>query len=138
MAHEATKTEQELAKYLQERIKPNLNSGAIPLLARSIARELAERGVAGNGNGNADAGDAQPAESGDEPKTEESQLPDFETEMHDLQDELGKDWIVRFSVHGDEEWLTAEKEDGSQHVEAETADVLIEAVGLLKDRGRDS
>ena len=32
--------EQELAGYLQERIKPRLNSGAIPLLARSIAKEI--------------------------------------------------------------------------------------------------
>ena len=29
-------SEQELAEYLQERIKPGLNRGAIPLLARSI------------------------------------------------------------------------------------------------------
>src|SRR5215217_5219973 len=35
--------EQELALYLQERIKSDLNRGAIPLLARSIAKELAHR-----------------------------------------------------------------------------------------------
>ena len=35
--------EEELAEYLQERIKPNLNRGSIPLLARSIAKDLAER-----------------------------------------------------------------------------------------------
>jgi hypothetical protein len=33
---EVSKYEKELAGYLQERIKPGLNSGAIPLLARSI------------------------------------------------------------------------------------------------------
>ena len=51
--------------------------------------------------------------------------------MHELQADLGNDWIVRFSVQGGEAWLTAEKEDGSQHVEAPTADVLREAVELL-------
>ena len=35
--------EQELAGYLQERIKPGPNSGAIPLLARSIAKAIAHR-----------------------------------------------------------------------------------------------
>jgi hypothetical protein len=33
--------ESELARYLQARIKPGLSRGAIPLLARSIAREIA-------------------------------------------------------------------------------------------------
>ncbi len=55
--------------------------------------------------------------------------------MHELQAELGKDWILRFSVQGDEAWLTAEKEDGSQRVEAPTADVLTEAVELLNEGG---
>ena len=40
---ELAKYEQELADYLQERIKPGLNGGAIPLLARSIAKEIAHR-----------------------------------------------------------------------------------------------
>ena len=40
---EVTQYEQELAGYLQERIKPGLNRGAIPLLARSIAKEIARR-----------------------------------------------------------------------------------------------
>ena len=38
--------------------------------------------------------------------------------MHELQVELGEDWILRFSVQGDDAWLTAEKDDGSQRVEA--------------------
>jgi hypothetical protein len=59
----------------------------------------------------------------------------FEEEMHQLQEDLGEDWIVRFSVQGDEAWLTAEKEDGSQHVEGPTADVLREAVELLEEGG---
>jgi hypothetical protein len=40
---EVASYEQELAGYLQERIKPGLNRGAIPLLARSIAKEIAHR-----------------------------------------------------------------------------------------------
>jgi hypothetical protein len=44
--------------------------------------------------------------------------------MHEFQAELGADWIVSFSVHGDDAWLTAEKDDGSQHLEAQTAPVL--------------
>ena len=44
--------------------------------------------------------------------------------MHELQAELGEDWILRFSVQGDDGWLTAEKDDGSQRLEAQTASVL--------------
>ena len=40
---EIAQYEKELAGYLQERIKPNLNRGTIPLLARSIAKEIAHR-----------------------------------------------------------------------------------------------
>ena len=55
--------------------------------------------------------------------------------MHELQANLGEDWIVRFSVQGEDAWLTAEKDDGSQRLEAPTADVLIEAVELLDEAG---
>jgi hypothetical protein len=58
--------------------------------------------------------------------------------MHELQEELGEDWIVRFSVQGDEAWLTAEKDDGTQHVEGPTADVLRQAVQLLDEGGGES
>ena len=37
---EVARDEGELASYLAERIKPGLNRGAIPLLARSIARDF--------------------------------------------------------------------------------------------------
>src|SRR3954467_7212526 len=40
---EAAKYEKELAAYLLDRIKPGLNRGAIPLLARSIAKDIAHR-----------------------------------------------------------------------------------------------
>ena len=183
--------EQELAGYLQERIKPGLNSGAIPLLARSIAKEIAHRdrpdsaaeaaeagdepsaeaseaqtAEAGDESG-AEADDAQTAEADDEPNAEADDEPsaeeddegdadadeegsggsddgetaegeepaDFEANMHELQEEFGEDWILRFSVQGDDAWLTAEKKDGSQRVEAPTAQVLSDAVGLLNESG---
>jgi len=168
--------EQELADYLQERIRPGLNRGSIPLLARSIAKEIAHREHPGSGSEasagaedrpsaeadgepaedderaeaeddeRAEAEDDERAEAEDEPAedepAEDDDEPDvdpdaavaaFEDEMHELRANLGEDWIVRFSVQGDEAWLTAEKEDGSQHLEAPTADVLIEAVELLDD-----
>jgi hypothetical protein len=55
--------------------------------------------------------------------------------MHELQAKLGEDWILRFSVQGDDGWLTAEKDDGSQRLEAPTAAVLVEAVELLNEGG---
>ena len=55
--------------------------------------------------------------------------------MHELQAQLGEGWILRFSVQGDEGWLTAEKDDGSQRLEAQTASVLLEAVELLNENG---
>jgi hypothetical protein len=119
--------EAELAGYLQERIKPGLNSGAIPLLARSIAKEIAHRQHPDGPPATAE--EAEEAGAGDEAP------PDFEADMHDLQAELGEDWILRFSVQGDDAWLTAEKEDGSQRVEAPTAAVLSEVVGLLNEGG---
>jgi hypothetical protein len=124
---EVASYEQELAGYLQERIKPGLNSGAIPLLARSIAKEIAHR--------HHPNGASETAEAGDEPSAETEAAPDFEADMYELQAELGQDWILRFSVQGDDAWLTAEKEDGSQRVEAATAAVIAEAVELLNEGG---
>jgi len=227
---EVARYEQELVGYLQERIKPGLNRGAIPLLVRSIAKEIAHREHVGGASEDAEPEDDQaafPAEGGDElraeaddessdeeddeprdeadeepgheedeeprdeeddepgdeedeepgdeedeeprdeededleaeedegddveeddddraqvedePRAEDKAPPDFEADMHELQAELGEDWILRFSVHGDEAWLTAEKEDGSQHLEAPTAEALLDAVDLLdQDDGRSS
>jgi hypothetical protein len=205
---EAAQYEQELASYLQERIKPGLNKGSIPLLARSIAKELANRqrpdgaseepGEQDEPGGEADveptdeAGDEPTDEAEDEPSDEDDldeprdeaddepgdeaddeddlddepeaeedledepgdevedepdddeededvsdteTKPDFEADMRELQAELGDEWVLTFSVKGDDAWLTAEKEDGSQHVEAQTADLLLEAVELLEEGG---
>jgi hypothetical protein len=133
------KYEQELAGYLQERIKPGLNRGAIPLLARSIAKEIAHREHPNGTSEDAVVEDAEAddeLEEDDEERAEiEARRIDYEADMHEFQAELGDDWILRFSVHGDEAWLTAEKEDGSQRVEAPSASVLLEVVELLNERG---
>jgi hypothetical protein len=172
---EVASYEEELAGYLQERIKPGLNRGAIPLLARSIASEIALREHP-NGTSQdteADDEDSPEADYEDDPEADDEDSPeadyeddpeadyeddpeaddedspeadddqsaeseepsDFEDDMHELQAELGDDWIVRFSVQGDDAWLTAEKDDGSQRLEAPTADVLVEAVELLDESG---
>ena len=123
-------SERKLADYLQKRIKPGLNRGAIPLLARSIAKDL----LNGNGNGSGSAAPERQEED-DEPRASEEPGIDFEEEMHDLQAEIGEDWIVRFSVCNGDAWLTAEKSDGSQHIEAPTAAVLVKAAKLLNRRG---
>ena len=184
----ASSYEEELTELLQERIKPNLNRGSIPLLARSLAKDIASRQRPDEAEeddqpeaddeapadrerdeepeadaGDDSAADEEPDEEEDpdeEPKAEadDEELADeddesedeeepedeeesedpvsaFEEEMHQLQEDLGDEWIVRFSVQNDEAWLTAEKEDGSQHVEGPTADVLREAVELLEGGG---
>jgi thymidylate kinase len=97
--------EEELEGYLQERIKPGLNRGAIPLLARSIASEIAQQDY------------------------------DLETDLRKLQGELGDDWILYFAIQGDDTWLTAEKEDATQRVEAPNASVLSEVITLLNEKG---
>ena len=168
---EVASYEQELASYLQERIRPGLNRGAIPLLARSIAKDIAHRERPDDASEDAEVeaepsdeaedqhsaeadsepaeddeqaegddeqaeGDDEQAEADDEQGAEsETEVSAFEDEMHELQADLGEDWILRFSVQGDDAWLTAEKDDGSQRVEAPTADVLVEAVELLNEGG---
>jgi hypothetical protein len=133
---EATTYEQELAHYLQERIKPDLNRGSIPLLARSIAKEIAHRrpheaDVASEPCNEEDEDVQAEADDGfgDEGDGNEGSLED---EMRDLQANLGDDWILRVSMQGEGAWLTAETVDGSQHVEAPTAGVLAEVVELLR------
>jgi hypothetical protein len=119
--------QEELAHYLQERIKPGLNAGAIAMLTRSIARDIAEQeppAAPDNGEARADR---------DAPTNGDGPAPDFEADMHDLQAELGPDWILRFSVHGQDRWLTAEKHDASQHVEAPDAEGLAKMVNAVNE-----
>ena len=137
--NEAAAYEQELAHYLQERIKPGLNRGSIALLARSIAKEIAhgrpheDAEIAGEpGNEEDDDVRGEADDSSDEEDGDESSLED---EMRDLQANLGDDWILRVSIQGEDAWLTAEKDDGTQRVEARAAAVLAEVVELLNERG---
>ena len=116
--------ETELAHYLEKRIKPNLSSSALPLMARSIAKEIARKEPP-EGLGGGDGGGEDRASS----------PPDFEADMHELQRELGEDWILRFSVRGEEGWLTAEKEDASQRVEAPDAERLVRIVEAVNEDG---
>jgi hypothetical protein len=118
--------QKELAHYLEERIRPGLNAGAIPMLARSIARDIAAQDPP-------ESPEDGEASDGDAPTEGEAQAPDFEADMHDLQAELGRDWIVRFSVHGQDGWLTAEKQDASQHVEAPDAEALVRIVHAVNE-----
>jgi hypothetical protein len=120
--------EKELAALLTERIKPGLNRGSVPLLARSIAKEMASRQ-------GAEASDEYESEADDEDGDDSESSADLETQLHKLQEQIGDDWVLYFSVHGGHAWLTAEKEDASQRVEAPTASVLAKAVKLLNDGG---
>ena len=121
--------EKQLAAYLQERIKPGLNPGSIPLVVRSIAKDIAHQE-----HPNGSSADAEPEGT---TAAERMTPDDFEAAMREFQAELGDDWIVHFSVHGEDAWLTAERADGSQHLEAQTTAALRRAIKLLnKDGGR--
>jgi hypothetical protein len=137
--------EKELANLLNERIKPGLNRGAIPLLARSLAKEIATRQAEQDtSEDDAEYEDENDAEADDDfdvdgddeyGDEEDSESPDLEADLYELQEQLGDDWILYFAVHGGRAWLTAEKEDASQRVEAPTASVLSKAVKLLNEGG---
>lgn len=117
--------EKELARYLQARIKPGLSRSAIPLMARSIAKEIAAQDP------------PEPIGGSDVPNAGDGPGPDFEADMHELQARLGDDWILRFSVHGEDGWLTAEKQDLTQRVEAATAEQLVKIVEAIDAQGND-
>ena len=166
----AASYEQELARYLQERIKPGLKRGSIALLARSIAKEIAPqrpadiagepsdeqvndvrdeiddddvRGEANDDVKDEEAGDVPgeedddvQAETDDDFSDEEDSIEgSLEDDLRDLHASLGDNWILRVSLQGEDAWLTAEKDDGSQHVEARAAHVLAEVVELLNESG---
>ena len=136
--------EKDLAGYLQERIKPGLSRSAIPLLARSIAKDIArseppaasdpeEPQADADAQSDAEQADLEADEQSDAQGDEEQS--DFEANMHELQADLGEEWIVRFSVHGDDGWLTAEAKDGSQRVEAPDAQRLVTIVDAIDECG---
>src|SRR4051812_31697933 len=79
MAEQESATfEAELSAYLQERIKPGLNSGAIPLLARSIAKEIAHRAHPNGQSADAEAEEEPSAETDEEPSAESDEEPSAE------------------------------------------------------------
>jgi hypothetical protein len=118
--------EQELASYLEERIKPGLNRGSIPMLARSIAREIAHEEYVADDEDALDDEELDDAAEG---------VSDLAGDLQELQHRLGEDWILSLCVQGDDSWLTAEKHDVSQRIEAQDAAVLVEAVRLLDAGG---
>jgi hypothetical protein len=124
---ELAEYETQLADYLQEKIKPGLSSSTIPLVARSIAKEIARREPP-------EPPEGQGAAEGERPE-DGSNPPDFEAEMHELQAELGEDWVLRFSVQGDDAWLTAEKPGEDQRVEAPDAQGLLTIVEAINEGG---
>src|SRR4051812_49209577 len=114
--------ESELANLLNERIKPNLNRGAIPLLARSLAKEIANRQAQqGVSEDDAEYEDENDGEADDEYESDSEsdsdsdsdgeysdednpESPDLEADLYDLQESLGDDWILYFSVQGGRAW----------------------------------
>jgi hypothetical protein len=144
---DAASYEKELAGYLRDRIKPGLNRGSIPLLARSIAKDIARHeipnGASEDAEADAEADDEPRAESDDEVNEETDDEvsddgeagPDLETALREVQADLGEDWILYFAVQGEDTWLTAEKEDASQRVEAPNPSVLSKAIKVLNEGG---
>jgi hypothetical protein len=124
---ELAEYETQLAQYLQKKIKPGLSRSTIPLVARSIAKEIARREPPEPPEGQGGAEGERP-EGGGGP-------PDFEAEMHELQAELGEEWVLRFSVQGDDAWLTAEKPGEDQRVDAPDAQGLLPIVEAINEGG---
>jgi len=145
----AATDDQQLAHYLQERKKPGLSPGALRLLARAVTKGAAHRrpredsDAAGEASGQedddvreeVDDDDARGEANDDFSDEEGADERSLEDEMRGLQANLGDDWILRVCVQGDYAWLTAEKDDGSQRVEAPAADLLAEVVALLNESG---
>jgi hypothetical protein len=127
---ELAEYEKQLAQYLQEKIKPGLSRTTIPLVARSIAKEIARREPP-------EAPEPPEGQGGPEGERRDGggEPPDFEAEMRELQAELGEDWVLRFSVQGDDAWLTAEKEAEGQRVEAPDAQGLVPIVEAINEGG---
>ena len=83
--------------------------------------------------GNDEQPDLEADEQSDTKGNEEQ--PDFEANMYELQADLGDEWILHFTVKGEKGWLTAEREDGSQRVEAPDAQSLVTIVDAIDDCG---
>ena len=85
---EVASYEQELAGLLQERIKPGLNRGAIPLLARSIAKDIARRDPPGGESEDTEVEDEISDEADDEISDEvDDEITDEVDDEIDVDDE---------------------------------------------------
>src|SRR3954454_12324040 len=91
--------EKELAGYLQQRIKPGLNSGAIPLLARSIAKDIAHRERPNGASAESGADDEPSGDTDDEPTGEAADEPSAEENTA----EAGEDTDDEPSAEADDE-----------------------------------
>ena len=100
-------------------------------MARALTKGAPHRRLAEDSDGAGEASGAD--EDFDDEEAQDGRS--LEDEMRDLQANLGDDWILRVSIQGEYAWLTAEKDDGSQHVEAPAANLLAEVVALLKESG---
>jgi hypothetical protein len=114
--------EKELARYLQARIKPGLSRSAIPRWRgpsprRSPRSTRLSRSAAVTFR-----------------RPEVARLRTSRQTCTSSRPRLGDEWILRFSVHGEDGWLTAEKQDLSQRVEAATAEQLVRIVEAMHPR----
>src|SRR3954465_5772546 len=107
-ARGVAKYEKELAGYLQERIKPGLNRGAIPLLARSIAKEIAHR--------EPPPGLSEEGEAEDEPTGEADDKPTGE-----LEDETSGEAQADTSGEAEDETSGEAQDDTSGEAEDEAS-----------------
>jgi hypothetical protein len=100
------------------------------------AAEEQRRKVEADEEPNARAAEQQPnpeVEQSDARADEEQS--DFEANMYELQADLGEEWILHFSVQGDDGWLTAERQDGTQRVEAPDAQRLVTIIDAIVECG---
>jgi hypothetical protein len=77
--------------------------------------------------------DAQADEEPDAQADEEQ--PNFEANMYELQADPGEEWVLHFSVQGDDGWLTAETQDGTQRVEAPDTQRLVTIIDAIDECG---
>ena len=93
--------------------------------------------VEANEESDARADEEQPGPEADEQsdaRADEEQS-DFEANMYELQADLGEEWVLHFSVQGDDGWLTAEKQDGRQRIEAPDAQRLVTIIDAIDECG---
>ena len=93
--------------------------------------------VEANEESDAQADEEQPGPEADEQsdaRADEEQS-DFEANMYELQADLGEEWVLHFSVQGDDGWLTAEKQDGRQRIEAPDAQRLVTIIDAIDECG---